>query len=290
MNKEVKFPHSLWAAVTAHRKAAPLLAETTEADVAIVGGGFTGLSAALTLARMGLKPALLEARAVGWGASGRNNGQVIPTLSDAEPDAIVERYGDVGERFVQLVGSSASYLFDLVREENIEAEAEQSGWIQPAHTPGRLKLSERRVRAWNKFGFPARLMDAEEMKTALGTDFWHGGMVNPTGGHVNPLALARGLASAAERHGARIYESSPATGWTYDASRWSVSTPEGMLLAPAMLMATHAYTAEIVPELAPRLARTVVPVLGLQAATEPLDENTRAEILPARQAVSDNAR
>lgn len=287
MNDDVKFPHSLWAAVTADREPASPLKEAAEADVAIVGGGFTGLTAALTLARKGSKPVLLEARAVGWGASGRNNGQVIPTLSGVEPDTIVRRYGDVGERFVRLVGGSASHLFDLVRDENIEAEAEQTGWIQPAHSPGRLKLSEQRVHAWNRFGFPAELIDADAMKEKLGTGLWFGGMVNPTGGHINPLALARGLAAAAERHGARIFENSPATGWSHDGSRWLISTPKSTLRAPAMLIATHAYTAELVPELAPRLARTVVPVLGLQAATEPLDMQMRAAILPGRQAVSD---
>ncbi|MFY1004824.1 FAD-dependent oxidoreductase, partial [Escherichia coli] len=92
----------------------------------------------------------------------------------------------------RLIGNSAAYLFDLVREENVPAEAEQTGWFQPAHSPGRIKLSKMRVDAWSRLGFPARFVDREETRALLGSDFWYGGMLNPTGGHVNPLALSRG--------------------------------------------------------------------------------------------------
>ena len=132
-------------------------------DAAIVGAGFTGLSAALHLRRAGVEVAVLEAVEPGWGASGRNNGQVIPTLSRAEPDDIVARHGAAGERFVALLRDSASILFDLVREEGLEAEAEQTGWIQPVHSPGRMKIAERRVAAWSKLGAPVELLSREEV-------------------------------------------------------------------------------------------------------------------------------
>ena len=148
------FPDSLWAEVTPTRAPAPPLSGPAETEVAIIGGGFTGLSAALHLARQGRRVLLLEANAVGWGASGRNNGQVIPTLTAAEPDAIVARFGETGERFVRLIGDSADYLFRTARDEGIDAEAEQTGWFQPAHSPGRIRLSEKRVEAWRRFGFP----------------------------------------------------------------------------------------------------------------------------------------
>lgn len=283
------FPPSIWAEVSAPRPPKPKLQGEVEADAVVIGGGFTGLSSALHLARRGLSVVLLEANAVGWGASGRNNGQVIPILTAAEPDAMIARHGAAGERFARLVGASASYLFDTAREEGIEAEAEaeQAGWFQPAHSPGRIRLSEKRVNAWRRLGFPAELLDADAAEKVLGSRFWHGGMFNPTGGHVNPLGLARGLAAAAERRGAVIHEDSPATSWAREGDFWRARTAEGSVKARALILATNAYTDQAAPSLAPRLARSIVPVLSWQMATEPIGDNLRRAILPGRQAVSD---
>lgn len=280
-------PPSIWAAVTPpHETSAPLVGDDT-ADVAVIGGGFTGLSTALHLARRGVSVTLLEANEAGWGASGRNNGQVIPTLTAAEPDAIIAKHGETGERFVKLIGESAAYLFDTARAEAIDAEAEQNGWFQPAHSPGRVKLSQKRVEAWQRHGFPAELYDREQTRALLGSDYWYGGMFNPTGGHINPLALARGLATAAQRHGATIYEGTPALSYRRERGGWVVETAKGTLKARALVLATNAYTGLIAQKLAPRLARTFVPILSWQMSTEPIGDNLRGTILPGRQAVSD---
>ncbi|MEM8665312.1 MAG: FAD-binding oxidoreductase, partial [Pseudomonadota bacterium] len=164
---------------------------------------------------------------------------------------------------------------------------EQNGWFQPAHTPGRIKLSEKRVEAWRRHGFPAELYGREETETLLGSRYWYGGMFNPTGGHINPLALARGLAGTAERHGARLFEDTPVTHYTREGTAWRVTTPGGTLKARALVLATNAYTDLVVARLASRLARTMVPVISWQMATEPIGDNVRATLLPGRQAVSD---
>lgn len=281
------FPPSLWAATAQDRVPSPALAGPEDTDVAVIGGGFTGLSAAIEAARRGHAVTVLEGNAVGWGASGRNNGQVIPILTAAEPDMWVAKFGAAGQRMVNLIGNSANILFGLVREFDMAAEAEQSGWFQPAHSQGRVALSLKRVEAWQRHGFPAEFKSAQETADILGTDFWYGGMYNPTGGHINPLALSRGMASAAESLGAHIHEQSAVTSYYREGAHWVIKTAQGTLMSRALILATNAYTGELAPRLAPRLAQSVVPVLSWQMATEPLGDNLRARILPGRQAISD---
>src|SRR6195952_1620695 len=153
----VGWPDSLWAAMTPPGPELPKLVGATEADVIIIGAGFTGLSAALHLREAGVDVAIIEAMEPGWGASGRNNGQVIPTLSRPDPEDIIAKPGEVGERFVALLRDSASTLFDVARRYQIQAEQEQAGWVQPVHSPGRVKIAERRVRQLSKVGAPVEV-------------------------------------------------------------------------------------------------------------------------------------
>src|SRR6476620_10415640 len=135
----VRWPDSLWAAVTPSGPDLPELIGTQQADVIVIGAGFTGLSTALHLREAGVDVAVVEAAEPGWGASGRNNGQVIPTLSRPDPDDIVKKHGASGERFVALLRDSASTVCDVARKYQIQAEQEQAGWIQPVHSPGRIR-------------------------------------------------------------------------------------------------------------------------------------------------------
>jgi len=281
------WPPSLWADVTPPGDDYPSLAGVATGDVVVIGGGFTGLSTALHLAKDGKRVVLLEAAAPGWGASGRNNGQVIPTLTRPNPDDIVARHGADGERFVALLRDSASVLFDLVRRLDIPAEAEQTGWIQPVHTPGRMKIAEARVAQWSRYGAPVELLDRERVRQMTGSEAWHGGFWNRSGGHINPLALARGLARAVAAKGVSIFAGTPALSFAREGGGWRVATPHGEVRAKALVLATNAYTGEFATELAPAIAQEVVPVLSWQMATEPLGDNLRASIIPGRQAVSD---
>ena len=256
----------------------------------VIGAGFTGLSTALHLREAGIDVAVLEAAEPGWGASGRNNGQVIPTLSGHDPSAMVKRHGASGEKFNQLLRDSALYLFDLVRRHELAAEAEQAGWVQPAHTPGRVKFSERRVREWQALGAPVEFLDKPAMQAMTGSDAWHGGFWNRTGGHINPLALARSLAALAAQKGAVIYARSPVQSFRRDGQHWVVRTANGTVRARALILATNAYTGEFSGELAPDIAREVIPVLSWQMATQPVSANVAKTIIPDRQALSDTHR
>jgi glycine/D-amino acid oxidase-like deaminating enzyme len=283
----VHWPESLWAAVTPAGPELPELAGAQEADVVVIGGGFTGLSTALHLRDAGLDVAVVEAMEPGWGASGRNNGQVIPTLSRPDPEDIIAKHGAAGERFVALLRDSASILFDLTRRYNIPAEQEQTGWVQPVHSPGRIKIAERRVRQWSKFGAPVELLSRDQVRDMLGSDAWFGGFWNRSGGHINPLALSRGLAGVVVEKGARIFARSPATSIARRDGKWLVKTALGQISGKALVVATNAYSDEFSKSLIPDLAREVVPVLSWQMATQPLSDNVRKTIIPGRQAMSD---
>jgi glycine/D-amino acid oxidase-like deaminating enzyme len=283
----VRWPDSLWAAVTPQGPEIPELIGTQQADVIVIGAGFTGLSTALHLREAGVDVAVVEAAEPGWGASGRNNGQVIPTLSRPDPEDIVAKHGAVGERFVAMLRDSASTLFDVVQKYKIEAEHEQSGWVQPVHSPGRIRIAERRVKQWSKFGAPVGLLSRDEVRDMTGSDAWYGGFWNKTGGHVNPLALARGLARAALGLGARIYARSPAISFERRDDKWIVKTEKGEISGRALVMATNAYSGEFSKSLVPEIATEVMPVLSWQMSTQPLSDNVRKTIIPGRQAVSD---
>lgn len=282
---------SLWSitAPALTTKEAPIetLKGSIDTDSVIIGAGFTGLSAALHLTKCGRDVVIVEANHVGSGASGLNNGQVIPTLTSAEPDQWVARYGETGRRFAQMVGASASALFDTIRQENIDAQAEQTGWFQPAHSPGRTHLSKKRIDAWQRYGLDMYYLDRAATTELLGSDDWYGGMLAPSGGHINPLALARGLAGSVMRYGGKIYEKSRVDTFEHDGVKWLVKTPHGTVTARALILATNAYTSELSPGLAPEYAKSIVPVTSWQMATEPLSKIQQATLLRGRQAVSD---
>jgi glycine/D-amino acid oxidase-like deaminating enzyme len=283
----IRMPESLWAAVTPPGPELPQLAGAEQADVVIIGAGFTGLSTALHLREAGIDVAIVEAAEPGFGGSGRNNGQVIPTLTRPDPEDIVAKHRAAGERFVALLRDCASTLFDVARRYQIQAEQEQAGWIQPVHSPGRMAIAERRVRQWSKVGASVELLSREQIAKMLGSDAWHGGFWNRSGGHVNPLALSRGLARAVIDRGGRIFARSPVSHFERRDNRWVVTTEHGEISGRALILATNAYTGEFAKQLAPDIAREVMPVRSWQMATAPLSEAARQTVIPGRQAMSD---
>ncbi|SFJ40158.1 Glycine/D-amino acid oxidase [Bosea sp. OK403] len=286
----ITWPPSLWAATAQPGPALAALDGDVTTDVVVIGAGFTGLSTAIHLREAGIGVVVLEAAEPGWGASGRNNGQVIPTLAGHDPSAMVKRHGAAGERFNAVLRDSAQYLFDLISKYDIPAEAEQAGWVQPVHSPGRFKLAEKRVREWSAIGAPVELLDRAATAEMLGSQAWFGGFWNPTGGHINPLALTRGLAEVALKLGAVIHARSPAIAMAHENGRWRVKTARGSVTAPALVLATNAYTGECEAGLAPEIADEVIPVLSWQMATKPLSDNIAKTVIPARQAMSDTHR
>lgn len=280
-------PVSLWAATAPPAPATGALPGGEHyADVLVIGAGFTGLATALAAAGRGADVVLLEAGEIGAGGSGLNNGQVIPCLSRADPDEIVAARGaDKGEALVALIRDSAQITFDLIRRHGIACDAVQNGWLQPAHTPGRVaRISRPRFEQWRRRGAPVELLDADQVAALTGSRYWHGGWRNPTGGHVDPLALARGLARAAMAARARLYTRSPVTGMQRSGTGWRVRTDAATVVAKRVVIATNAYGTNRVW---PGLDASWVPMRSYQMATAPLPDSIRRSILPTDMAMSD---
>lgn len=279
--------NSIWATVTPAPVVYPQLSGTHKTNTVVIGAGFTGLSTALHLRENNIDVTVIDAQYPGWGASGRNNGQVIPTLSKVDPDEIETIHGASGERFVNLIANSASYLFDLARKYNIKAEAEQTGWVQPVHSPGRIRIAENRYRQWQRRGAQVEFLNRDATQRMTGSAAWFGGFWNKSGGHINPLGLAQGLAQALSNNGGLIFNKTTATDFTYKNQKWHITTPQGLIIADALVLASNAYTGQFAPDLAPHISKQVIPVLSWQMATKPLTAATQAQILPKRQAMSD---
>ncbi|HVX77748.1 MAG TPA: FAD-binding oxidoreductase [Bradyrhizobium sp.] len=252
-----------------------------QCDVAILGGGYTGLSAALRLAQKGRTVRVLEANEPGWGASGRNGGQVNPGLK-WEPEQIERDFGpDLGKRMVALSGGAPAQVFDLVSRHNIACEARQSGTLRAAFAPRDAETISRTAEAWMARAMPIQYLDRDAVQKATGTDRYINGVIDHRGGMLNPLGYARGLCEAAIAAGAGVHGGSRVRSVCRQAGRWKVTTERGEVQADWLVLATNGYTDDLWKD----LRRTVVPVFSGIVASEPLSEALTSVILPERPSV-----
>lgn len=278
-------PRSLWEATAAPAASFPALEGEARADVAVVGGGICGLVTALHLAAGGARVALLEAEAIGYGASGRNGGQVIAGLK-RDPEELLKIYGrEVGEPLIEFVGGTADELFALIARYRIECDAVRGGWIQAAHDEAALREVGTRVRQWSERGAPVQLLDAEQVTALTGAVGYRGGWIDRRGGRVQPLDYCRGLARAAAAAGATLCEHSAVRTLETSAQHWRLSTERGVLQAEKVILCMNAYAR--MQGLGSRLARAYIPVASMQLASEPLAPELRADILRDGVVVSD---
>jgi glycine/D-amino acid oxidase-like deaminating enzyme len=277
---------SLWHA-SVSPSLRPRLEGERKSDLAVIGGGFTGLSTALHAERAGLSVVLLEAKNIAWGASGRNAGFVVPNFAKMDPDAIVSRLGEErGERLIGLAGRGADKVFGLIAEFDIDCDAQQSGWIQPAHAKKILPQIEARFAQWAKRGRPVEWLDADAVTRMTGCRGYAGGWIDRSGGVINPVKYALGLADAAERSGAAIFEDSTVTGIKRLGANWALTTASGSVVAEKVIVATNALGGNLLPQ----LSRAFIPLKIYQIATQPLPMAVRQRILPGGQCVSDTRR
>jgi glycine/D-amino acid oxidase-like deaminating enzyme len=252
--------------------------------VAIIGGGYTGLAAARALARRGADVTVLERHTIGWGASSRNGGFVLPGFKP-EVEALARQLGVAeARRLFELSLQAICALEALIAEDAIDCGYVRCGTVvlaaRQAHLAG-LEASRRFLR--NELAHETVVLGPAEVRSEVGSERYHGGLLDPFAGSVQPAQLLRGLAAAAERAGARLLESAGVTALTRTGAGISLVTERGTLLARDVLVATNGYTGPVVPA----LERRVVPVGSYIIATAPLPAELAARLVPRRRVLSD---
>lgn len=281
-----QLPETVWRLSAPPLLACPPLRGKAQADVAIVGGGFTGQMAAITLREAGRSVVLVDAAEPGWGASGRNNGQVIPGFK-WDPDEIVARFGADAESLVAFGGEAPGLVFDTIARYGIDCSPVRKGWIQPAYTDIGAQRIASRCAQWSRRGAPVEMLAARELPSLLGTPIFQAGWIDRRGGSINPLAYARGLAKTAVALGAAVHAHTTATTLRRVGAKWLIECEGGASIeAPQVIVATAAYADDMVPG----LRKAMVPVRTAQVATAPLPAEMLKTILPGGHCASDTRR
>ncbi len=276
------YPQSYYAASANPVPARPELAGEVETDVCVVGAGYTGLSTALFLLENGFNVTMVEAAKVGFGASGRNGGQIVNSYSrDID---VIER--TVGPKQAQLLGQMAFEGGRIIRERiakyGIQCDLKNGG-VFAAITNKQMGHLEAQKKLWERYGHTQlELMDAKRIREVVATENYIGGMLDMSGGHIHPLNLALGEAAAVESLGGRIYEQSPAIRIERGANP-VVHTPQGRVKAKFVVVAGNAYLGNLIPELSAKSMPCGTQVL----TTEPLSAEVAKSLLPQDYCVED---
>jgi len=246
-------------------------------DVAVVGGGYTGLSAARVLARAGATVAVLERETIGWGASSRNGGMATTGLK-AAAQQVYQRYGpELGRVFWELSLDAIDLIGQIVAEEGLECDFVRRGHVALAYKPGHFAAMKEKV-AWfkEKLNHTFHLVGPQELAQEIGSAVFYGGLIDEYSGGLHPARYVFGLAEAAARHGARLVEGAGVTSMTREARGFRLQTEKGALHAREVLVATNGYT----DGLSPQIQRGIFPAGSYIIATAPLPPHLQRQLSP----------
>lgn len=262
------------------------LQQDLEADLTVVGGGFTGCSAALEAARMGAKVVLLEAHDIAHGGSGRNVGLVNAGLW-LPPKEVAKRLGKAqGARLTSALAEAPDLVFGTIEREGIACSANRVGTLHLAHSPNGLRDLQARQDQYLAEGFPTQMLDNEEVARRTGTTAFHGAIWDPRAGTIQPHDYCHGLAKAAQSAGAQVFTQSPALSAKRERGIWLVSTMGHTVRSKHLLVATNAYP----QHLSDTVTAEFTAVHYCQFATAPLPQSLRDQILVGKEGCWDTAK
>jgi glycine/D-amino acid oxidase-like deaminating enzyme len=245
MSLDTSLQESIWAK-TAAPVHFPIFDGKSRAQVAIIGGGYTGCVAALKLAERGVDVVLLEGREIGWGGSGRNSGLVNAGLW-LNPSDIAGHFGEVyGDRLIRGLANTPSMVRELIERHSIDCDAGRPGMVKAAHTNSALSKIGETARQWKSLGAAVDLLDADGIAKLTGTRHYPGGLLDHRSFTIEPLAYARGLAKAASKAGARLFVESPVHTLEPLSQGIRVGTNRGDVAADRVIVATGAYDSKLV--------------------------------------------
>ena len=240
--------HGLWEKTAPPAPATTPLKGQVKADVAVVGCGYTGLSAALRLAQAGGKVVALEAVEIGFGGAGRNVGLVNAGMWVMPREFPKALGADYGERALALLGGAPAVVWDTIEKHKIDCDPVHNGTLHCAvGAAGSAEIAER-ARQWGERGAPVRALSAEETAKRIGSDVYAGSLLDMRAGTIQPLAYARGLASAAIAAGAAIHTQAPVRAAKRTGAKWTLQAGEGSVVADWVVVATDAYDASPWPQ------------------------------------------
>ena len=267
------------------RLAPPVLNENIRCDTVVIGAGVTGTSTAYHLAASGRDVVLLEEGKIGSGGSGRAFGNVV-SVGKHSDTWVRKRYGIQGEQILDWLSSGPDLVFGLIEEHHIDCMARRAGLLFPAHFDGIVPTLKAQAETLAARGQKVSYLDEDETADIIGSKFYCGALLDRSAGSINPLAYTRGLADAARKAGAAIYQETTATRLVKTAGSWTVSTVRGTVTAHSIVICTNAYSGNLWP----RLGESILPIRGYAVVSKPLDHNLRGNILPQGQSLTDTRR
>ncbi len=284
-------PDSLWMATAIDLADQPQLHGDLRTQVAVIGAGFTGCSAALHLCERNIDVVLVDAGQPGIGASGRNGGQVNPGIKKTVEEVQQVWGTELGKKLYTIIGSAPDLVFELIKKHGIQCHPLRTGIVQPAYSSKSMDYLKQYGEYQASTGAPVEILDRQRTGELIGSEFYIGGFLDKRAGSVQPLSYCRGLASAALANGAKIFGDTPILRIEQAGGQKKIRSNQGSISAETVLVCTNGYTNLVDRDpLIKKLSKTVIPFYSYQVATHPLPGDLQETIIPQQQVIADTRR